>query len=141
MPRHRDRHDRGLRGPLASSASPTMQRALRRRQLPPAAWFEQCVQESIARIIRTCPQALSGVDVGVDDVPPVRPGDVQVPLAAAVEATATQPAQVVIYRRPLEHRASHRRHLAQLVHRTLVEQLAAVTAYSASQIDPDLDRD
>ncbi len=139
MPRRRDRHDRGLRGPLVASPSPSMAAALRRRQLPPAVWFEQCVTESLARITRTFPQALSGVDVGIDDVPGVPPGQTRVPLAAAVEATATQPAKVVIYRRPLEHRSSSRQQLAQLVHRTLVEQLAAVTAFSVDEIDPDLD--
>jgi hypothetical protein len=41
----------------------------------------------------------------------------------------------------LEHRASSRRGLQTLVYRTLVEQLAALTGRSVSELDPDGDAD
>ena len=59
------------------------------------------------------------------------------PLASAVEATVARPAQVVLYRRPLEHRAASREGLRILVHRTVVEQLSALTGRSVTEIDPD----
>ena len=61
----------------------------------------------------------------------------QVPLALAVEATEDRPSQLVVYRRPLEHRASSRRGLQHLVYRTVVEQLSALTGRSVSELDPD----
>ena len=61
----------------------------------------------------------------------------QVPLAAALEGTPERPAQVVVYRRPLEHRAASRRGLRILVYRTIVEQLSALTGRSVDEIDPD----
>ena len=64
-----------------------------------------------------------------------------VPLAAAVETGATREAQVVIYRRPLEHRAASRRGLRILVYRTVVEQLAALTGRGVDEIDPGGSRD
>ena len=66
---------------------------------------------------------------------------VRVPLGVCVEATSLRPAQIVLYRRPLEHRAGSRSELQDLVHRTLVEQLAALTAQQVRDIDPELDED
>jgi len=57
-------------------------------------------------------------------------------LAAAVEATTERAAQVVLYRRPIEHRAASPRGLRILVHRTLVEQLSALTGRSIAELDP-----
>ncbi|GAB3914409.1 hypothetical protein GCM10027613_07890 [Microlunatus endophyticus] len=61
------------------------------------------------------------------------------PLAAAVAPTPAALGRVVLYRRPLEHRAATRPGLQILVHRTLVEQLAALTGLSIGEIDPDAD--
>ena len=44
---------------------------------------------------------------------------------------------MVVYRRPLEHRAASRRGLRILVYRTIVEQLSALTGRSVDEIDPD----
>jgi hypothetical protein len=60
-----------------------------------------------------------------------------VPLAAAVDAVPDRSAQVVVYRRPLEHRAASGRGLRILVYRTIVEQLSALTGRSVSEIDPE----
>jgi len=54
-----------------------------------------------------------------------------------VEASGARPAQVVVYRRPLEHRAASRQGLRILVYRTVVEQLSALTGRSVEEIDPD----
>lgn len=136
--RRRDRHSRGLRGPLAlpHGHGPTARlRRLRDRE----AFFTTCVSESVARIHRQCPEALVGVEFGVEDVPhlPVAWSGNQVPLAAAVEAVAGRPARVVVYRRPLEHRAASQPGLQILVHRTIVEQLAALTGLTQETIDPE----
>lgn len=83
------------------------------------------------------------MDIGVEEVPHVANGwmDDRVPLAVAVEATSSRPARIVLFRRPLEHRAASRAELLELVHRTLVEQLAALTAQHVRDIDPSLDED
>ena len=60
-----------------------------------------------------------------------------VPLAAAVEGDEERLGQVVVYRRPLEHRAASRRGLRILVYRTIVEQLSALTGRSIDEIDPE----
>ena len=63
------------------------------------------------------------------------------PLAAAIDATTTRPARIMIFRRPLERRASDRADLRDLVHITLVEQLSALTGRSMHDLDPEIDDD
>ena len=74
--------------------------------------------------------------VGVEDVPLLKTawsGD-RVPMSAALEPSRDRPAQIVIYQRPLEHRASSRSALRSLVHRTIVEQLSALTGRPVSEL-------
>lgn len=141
--RRRDRHGRGLRGPLALPNPLSRRPADPPRPATPGEAFGEAVQAAVERVARSCPEALVDVAFSVEDVPvlPRSWTGAQVPLALAVEADADHPARVVVYRRPLEHRASSRRGLAVLVHRTVVEQLAALTGRSADELDPDGDRE
>jgi hypothetical protein len=135
----RDRHGRGLRGPLALPNALTARRAQPPHPANKADFFNDAVHDAVDRVGLQCPDALVGITFGIEDVPHFDmawSGD-QVPLAAAVEGTADRPGQVVIYRRPLEHRAVRRRGLRILVYRTIVEQLSALTGRSVEEIDPD----
>jgi len=135
----RDRHGRGLRGPLSLPNSLTTHRVHPPHPASKADFFTEAVHDAVDRVGLQCPDALVGITFGIEDVPHFDmawSGD-QVPLAAALEGTANQPSQVVVYRRPLEHRAVSRRSLRILVYRTIVEQLAALTGRSVEEIDPD----
>lgn len=140
MPRRRDRHDRGLRGPLAtpnpfSGAPVPLGRPTR------VDYFNHCVTAAMADVAAACPDALDGVVVGVEEVPHLGGGWTgdRVPLSAAVEASRGRKAQVVIFERPLEHRASSRSQLRSLVHRTIVEQLSTLTGRSIEELGGDDD--
>lgn len=137
--RRRDRHGRGLRGPLAVR-NPLTGTVLRPAQPPSrSAFFDEAVSDAVEQIRRNCPEAVEGVRFGIEDVPYLETawsGD-RVPLASALEAGDTRPAQLVLYRRPLEHRAATRQGLAILVYRTLVEQLAALSGRSVDDLDPE----
>lgn len=142
MVRRRDRHDRGMRGPLAAP-NPLTGRALgMRRPVSRAEYFIDSLEAAVDRVNRTAPELLATIDIAIEDVPTgLRPHEDRVPLASAIEATAQRRARVVLFRRPLEHRATSRRGLRALVHRTLVEQVAALTGRSVVDIDPFLDED
>ncbi len=116
-------------------------RAMRRhRPHGPAEFFLECVADSLARITQACPEALVGVEVGVEDVPDVAAQwSSRVPLAAAQEAVAGSAARIVVYRRPVEHRAGTRASLRRLVHSTLVEQVSALTGITLDRLDPEGD--
>ncbi|NNG20243.1 metallopeptidase family protein [Naumannella sp. ID2617S] len=138
MSGHRDRHGRGLRGPLARPRPDGPAVPLDRTRNR-TAFFAEAITESVARISRVCPEALVRVQIGWEEVPHLAVAWTgrQVPLALAVEETEDRPARVVLYRRPLEHRAATPTGLKILVHRTVVEQLAALTGLSVETIDPE----
>lgn len=138
MSRTKDRHGRGLRGPIAGPNPLTGSPVPLRRSQRKSVFFVACVTEAVARIDKACPSALKDVGVGIADVPEFEPqwaGD-RALLAAALQPTQDAPAQVVLYRRPLEHRADGRAELRRLVYRTVVEQLSAITGLSIETIDP-----
>ena len=128
MPRSRDRHDRGMHGTIALPDS-NNRKAVPLHAPNRVEYFNQCVKEALAAIAEIDPRALDGTVVGVEDVPLLKTawsGD-RDPMSAALEPSKGRPAQIVIYERPLEHRASNRSALRALVHRTIVEQLSALT--------------
>jgi predicted Zn-dependent protease with MMP-like domain len=137
--RRRDRHGRGLRGPLAGPNPLVSRPASPPRPSTPSEAFADAVHAAVERVARQCPEAVVDIAFGIEDVPGVELAwsGQQVPLALAIEATADRPSQLVVYRRPLEHRASSRRGLRTLVYRTVVEQLAALTGRSVTELDPD----
>ena len=117
-------------------------------QVPGASdFFMMSVLDALARITQVCPEAVAGVDVGVDEVPDgptILSGLYEhdaIPVAAAMDADAEHPARIVVYRRPLEHRAQDRDDLRELVHEALVDQLSALTGRSVHELDPDADDD
>ena len=137
--RRRDRHARGLRGPLALANPITRRPAAPAKPANRADFFRDAVHGAVERIARQCPDALVGITFGIEDVPYLKTAwsGEHVPLAAAVEPDEERLGQVVIYRRPLEHRAASRRGLRILVYRTIVEQLAALTGRTVDEIDPE----
>lgn len=135
MPRSRDRHGRGIRGPLAlphqwSTGPAPLARPNR------TDFFHQCVNASLEAISRHDPAMLRDIVVGVEEVPYLATdwsGD-RVPMSAALEPSRGRDAQIVIYQRPLEHRANSRSQLQRIVHHTIVEQLCALTGLSALDV-------
>lgn len=101
-------------------------------------FFFSCVTDAIDAISEAVPDALTQLDIGVEEVPDV---DALVtshmPLASAVQAEEDRLAQVIMYRRPIELRAPSREELRHLVFATLVEQVASATGYTLDTLDPD----
>ncbi|MGH3621365.1 MAG: metallopeptidase family protein [Sciscionella sp.] len=133
----RDRHGRGLRGPLYPPGVPAARSRAER--------FDALVLEALEPIEARWHGRLTDLDVAVDDVPELGQesslaagvdmvdDDViaarDVPLARLVPAGvdrrgAQTRARIVVYRRPLEVRAKDSADLAELVHEVLVEQVA-----------------
>ncbi|MDJ0460348.1 metallopeptidase family protein [Streptomyces sp. H27-C3] len=133
-PRRRDRHGRGMRGPVAPPQVPL--------SASRAAAFGDLVQDSVERLERRWPQ-LSEVDFVVLDVPRTGAGDdpeawatEAVPLGGMMAATSGNPARIVVYRRPVEIRSKSRDERALLVHEIVVEQVAELLGLSPESVDP-----
>ncbi|WP_214320960.1 metallopeptidase family protein [Nonomuraea sediminis] len=137
-PRRRDRHGRGLRGPLAPSHVPIARSRSER--------FDDLVLDAVDRLRPQWGRQLSAVEFAVEDVPPLSElgdgpglGEGPIPFGRADPARGQDPAAVVIYRRPLEARARDRDTLGALVHDTVVEQVATLLGLSPDTVDPGYD--
>ncbi|TWV42619.1 metallopeptidase family protein [Streptomyces misionensis] len=132
-PRRRDRHGRGMRGPIAPPQVPL---AASRAEV-----FADLVQDSVDRLERRWPQ-LTEVDFLVLEVPRLEGaeaglwGDEAVPLGGVVPAHDGRRARVVVYRRPVEIRSKGRDERAALVHEVVVEQVAELLGLTPETVDP-----
>jgi predicted Zn-dependent protease with MMP-like domain len=97
------------------------------------------VLDAAERLERRWKQELDGVEFAVEDVPPSDPAPWEhgeVPLGRFFPAQGQLPPRIVIYRRPVESRASDDTDLATLVHEVVVEQLAHLLGLTPEQVDP-----
>ncbi|TLS46001.1 metallopeptidase family protein [Streptomyces montanus] len=132
-PRRRDRHGRGMRGPVAPPQVPL--------SASRAEVFADLVQDSVERLERRWPQ-LADIEFVVLEVPRLNPGrgggwgDEAVPLGGTIAAHEGRPARVVVYRRPVEIRTKGRDERAALVHEVVVEQVAELLGLTPETVDP-----
>ncbi|MEO8329459.1 MAG: metallopeptidase family protein [Candidatus Nanopelagicales bacterium] len=139
----RDRHGRGLRGPLAPPFVP----ALSSR----AAHFNDIVLSAVERLELRWPDELETVEFAVEDIPPHRLlltawEQREVPLASTSRAVAlksssdvSRPHQVTFYRKPIELRCADHDELIALIRDVLAEQIARLLDKHPEDIDPDYD--
>lgn len=106
-----------------------------------AAQFDELVLDAAERLEQRLGQSLEAVEFAVEDVPPSDPAawETGVPLGRVFPATSRAGARVVVYRRPIETRASEPAELAGLVGDVVVEQVAALLGRSPEEIDPRYD--
>jgi predicted Zn-dependent protease with MMP-like domain len=78
------------------------------------------------------------VEYAVEDAPLI-PDDwstTTVPLSSLVRGSGAKPTRLVLFRRPIEHRAETRDDLEALVLTVVVEQVAELLGIDAEQVDP-----
>ena len=137
--RRRDRHGRGLRGPLAPAGSPLYRTRAER--------FDDLVLHAVAQLEPRWETELSGVEFAVEEVPAADvPADEPepVPLARLDPGSAdhgdparpARPARIVIYRQPLVARADGDEELSELVLDVVIEQFARLLGIDPQAIDP-----
>ena len=127
----RDRHGRGLRGPLLPAGLP----AARSR----AEQFDDLVLDAVSRLVRRFRTELADVAVVVDEVPPAgAPGGADgVELGRGEPAADGAPARIVVHRRPVESRASGLRAREDLVHDVVVDAVAELLGLPPEEVDPE----
>jgi predicted Zn-dependent protease with MMP-like domain len=140
--RRRDRHGRGLRGSLVPPDVPLHRTRAER--------FDDLVLLAVSQLEPRWEAELSGVEFGVEEIPPSIP-DLDdpdlVPLARLEPGSALpgeqtgpdaagSPARIVLYRRPLMARADGEEELAELVLDVVVEQFARWLGVDPQSVDP-----
>jgi hypothetical protein len=160
--RRRDRHGRGLRGPLVPPGVPLYRTRSER--------FDDLVLLAVSQLEPRWEAELSRVEFGVEEIPPVIPDNDDpepIPLArlepgsmppgdagmagtlpaelsglddltglAAYAELPDRPARIVLYRRPLLARADGQEELAELVLDVIVEQFAHWLGVDPQTVDP-----
>lgn len=129
----RDRRSRGLRGPLAPPGSPLARSRAER--------FADLVLDSVERLERRWANELSDVEFAVEQVPPAHrtadPIAEAIPLSRLYPGSAGHSPRIVLYRRPIEARATGRADLTMLVHDLIVEQVAELLGVEPETVDPE----
>ena len=140
-PRRRDRHGRGLRGPLAPPGVP-----LHRSR---AQQFGDLVLDAVARLEPRWEAELARVEFAVQEVPDHDPPDDEpdaVPLAL-LDPGSPDPAgpghgpRIILYRRALMARADGEEELAELVLDVVVEEFARLLGVDPDVVDPGYDEE
>jgi hypothetical protein len=130
----RDRHGRGLRGPLAPPSVPLRTSRSER--------FDALVVAAVQRVGRRWAPglgALGDLQVVVTELPAAdapEAADGPVPLGSARPATPGRPARLVVHRRPVEARALGAGELERLVRDVVTEQLALLLGVPPEDLDP-----
>lgn len=105
--------------------------------------FDDLTLDIVTDIDRRWQDRLGLVEYAVEDTPQI-PDDWTsgtVPLSSLVRGSGTTPTRLVLFRRPIEHRAETREDLEALVLTVVVEQVAELLGIDAEQVDPRYERD
>jgi len=104
--------------------------------------FDELVLDAASRMEDRAGPALDTLEFAVEDVPPSDPAPWEssdVPLGRLFAAQGKIPARIVVYRRPVETRATDARELAALVNDVVVEQVASLLGVDPRELDPGYD--
>ena len=136
--RRRDRHGRGLRGPVLDSGLPGSRTRGEK--------FDDLVVDSADRLRTLWPEALSTVEYLVEEVPQQlesllasksqAPLGKYTPARGATDSSPGEPATIAIYRHPIEALCDTPGQVRELVHEVLVEQVAGLLNIDPDSVDP-----
>jgi predicted Zn-dependent protease with MMP-like domain len=106
--------------------------------------FDELVLDAASRMEDRAGTTLGTLEFAVEDVPPSDPAPWEssdVPLGRLFAAQGKIPARIVVYRRPVETRATDARELAALVNDVVVEQVASLLGVDPRELDSGYDPD
>lgn len=96
--------------------------------------------DAVERLEGRWARELAGVEFAVEEVPPTEPWTGwepdPVPLSRLVPPARGRPPRIVLYRRPLEVRATDGDDLGELVHSVVVEEVAQLLGLEPETVDP-----
>jgi len=135
--RRRDRHGRGMRGPAILPRTPGQPEMPTDRER-----FDALALDIVTGIDERWQDRLGLVEYAVEDAPQI-PDDWAVdtvPLSSLVRGTGATPTRLVLFRRPIEHRAETRSDLEAMILTVVVEQVAELLGIDAELVDPRYSR-
>jgi hypothetical protein len=117
-------------GPLAPDGVPAHR--------TPAEAFDRMALRTMRAVVGPWTDRLGDVELAVEEVPVIPPGwgAPTVPLSSFVEETASSRPRLVLFRRPLEHRADGLDELEALLLTVIVEQVSEVLGLPVEEVLP-----
>jgi hypothetical protein len=130
-----------MRGP-AFGDSPMIGGGVPARRTPAEA-FDRVALRVVQGVVSRWTDRLGDVELAVEEVPvlPARWSESTVPLASYVEASGGARPRLVLFRRPLEHRAEDLTELEALLVTVVVEQVADVLGIAPEDVLPGYEED
>jgi hypothetical protein len=130
-----------MRGP-AFGDSPLIGGGVPARRTP-AESFDHVALRVVQGVVSRWTDRLGDVELAVEEVPvlPARWSESTVPLASYVEASGGSRPRLVLFRRPLEHRAEDLTELETLLVTVVVEQVADVLGIPPEDVLPGYEED
>jgi hypothetical protein len=109
----------------------------------PAEQFDHVAWQVMRVVVTPWTERLGNVELAVEEVPvlPSQWAASTVPLASYVEAKGGRRPRLVLFRRPLEHRAENLPDLEALLLTVIVEQLAEVLGIPPEDVLPGFEED
>src|SRR5689334_5928700 len=105
--------------------------------------FDDVALRVMRAVVARWPDRLGDVDLAVEEVPVLPTGwsERTVPLASYVDRSTTSAPRLVLFRRPLEHRAETLLDLESLLLTVVVEQFAEVLGIPPEDVHPGYEAD
>ena len=129
----RDRRGRGMRGPgVVPQRAGNPELPTKRER------FDELALGIVTSVDRRWQDQLGLVEYAVEDAPQV-PDDWEtdhVPLSSLIRGSGATPTRLVLFRRPIEHRAETRADLEALLLTIVVEQVAELLGIDPDKVDP-----
>ncbi|KRB79647.1 hypothetical protein ASE01_23255 [Nocardioides sp. Root190] len=100
--------------------------------------FDRIMLDVVTEIDARWSEHLGLVEYAVEDTPQL-PDDWdsgRVPLSSLVRGSGATPSRLVVFRRPLEHRATDRADLEAIILTVVVEQVAELLGVDPGEVDP-----
>ena len=125
----RDRHARGIKGPLIPHSVPIYENAAER--------FERLVVEATEDFQIRLGAKLANIQIGLEEIPNNRDlvlSEISVPLG---RTEIGNPSQIILYRRPIETRTCGLEELDRKIRDVLAELIGSIIGLRPIDIDPD----
>jgi len=106
--------------------------------------FDELVLDAASRLEDRAGKGFGDIEFAVEDVPPSDPAPWEssdVPLGRLFAAQGKMRPRIVVYRRPVETRATDARELAALINDVVVEQVATMLGVDPRDLDAGYDPD
>ena len=125
----RDRHGRGMRGPMLPHRVPAYENRSKK--------FTRLVDEAVTEIEGRFPASMTSVAISTEEVPSKRDLVMNDGSVALGRAERANPSRVVLYRHPIELRSEDDEQLNRIIRDVLALYVGMILDMRPDQIDPN----